>query len=100
MASQKRILISAFEAFDGRTRNASAEAAKQLATQKDRLPAGLEIFTCLLPVETGRAAEMLNAEILRIQPDDVVSLGEAKRDAICLETTAHNERKFTIPDNS
>jgi pyroglutamyl-peptidase len=93
-----RILLTAFEPFDGRAKNASAEAVKALMQQP--LPADLEIVVCLLPVETGAASEQVRRAIIDHQPQYVLSLGEAKRDAICIETVAYNERKFTIPDNS
>jgi pyroglutamyl-peptidase len=95
---QKRILITAFEPFDGRTKNASAEAAAALI--KEETPANIEIVICLLPVETGTASKLIQIAMDEHQPDYVISLGEAKRDAICIEMTAYNERSFTIPDNT
>jgi pyroglutamyl-peptidase len=95
---RKRILITAFEPFDGRTKNASAEAVKAL--MQETIPANIEITVCLLPVETITAPEQVLRAINDRQPDYVVSLGEAKRDSVCIETVAYNERKFTIPDNA
>jgi pyroglutamyl-peptidase len=96
--SKLRVLLTAFEPFDGRAKNASAEAVKALMQQP--LPAGIEIIVRMLPVETGAASEQVRRAIIDHEPHYVLSLGEAKRDAICIETAAYNERKFTIPDNS
>jgi pyroglutamyl-peptidase len=95
---RKRILITAFEAFDGRDKNASAEAVKAL--MQETIAANIELIVCLLPVETGTASKQMRCAIKDNQPDYVISLGEAKRDAICIETVAYNERKFLIPDNA
>lgn len=94
----KRILITAFEPFGGRSRNASAEALTMLTAHLSDLP-HFEVITRLLPVAMGEASEQLCALIDELQPDMLISLGEAKRDALSLETTGYNERKFTIPDN-
>ena len=96
---QKTTLLTAFEPFGGRDRNASAEALVQLV----ELPAGtfypLLLVAQHLPVETGRAAQLICRAIDQIYPDYVICLGEAKRDAICLERVGYNELCFTIPDN-
>lgn len=94
-----RILLTAFEPFGGRQRNASAEALLRLQ-QTYRDFDGLQLDTRMLPVETGRAAEMLRHAVDDLRPDIVLCLGEAKREALCLETTGYNERRFRIPDNA
>jgi pyroglutamyl-peptidase len=91
------ILVSAFEPFGGRGKNASAEALAQLACESFEMA---DIRTTLLPVETEKAFAQLRVELERIQPDILLCLGEAKRDALCLETTGYNERRFSIPDNA
>jgi pyroglutamyl-peptidase len=94
----KRILITAFEPFGGRSRNASAEALSMLTTQLTNLPQ-FEVITRLLPVAMGDASDQICVLLDEFQPDMLLLLGEAKRDALSLETTGYNERKFTIPDN-
>jgi pyroglutamyl-peptidase len=95
---RKRILITAFEPFGGRNRNASAEALAMLTSHLTELPQ-FEVISRLLPVAMGDASDQIRALLDEFQPDMLLSLGEAKRDALSLETTGYNERKFTIPDN-
>lgn len=94
-----RLLLTAFEPFGGRSKNASAEALARLEASWP-YPDRLELRTRLLPVETERAAQMLIAAMGEVQPDVVLSLGEAKREALSIETTGYNERTFAIPDNA
>ena len=94
-----KILLTAFEPFGGRAHNASAEALSALIQRRDELP-GLLLESRLLPVEAGRASDELRQALDEIQPDALIALGEAKRDAICLERLGVNQRHFTIPDNA
>ena len=94
-----KILLTAFEPFGGRTRNASAEAMTALLHQSGVLP-DVSLEGCLLPVEMGRASEELRQALDSVQPDVLLAMGEAKRDAICLEQIGANERHYTIPDNA
>lgn len=98
MADITRILLTAFEPFGGRHKNASAEALALFRDQAAMPNMSIEIQ--LLPVESGRAPQMLCRIIDESLPDIVLCLGEAKRDALCIETTGYNERQFTIPDNA
>jgi pyroglutamyl-peptidase len=93
------VLVTAFEPFGGRTLNASDEALARLLAQPDRLP-GLTLIGRRLPVEAGRASEAVIRAIDEAQPAALVCLGEAKRDALCLERVGYNERHFNIPDNA
>lgn len=99
MTPQRTILMTAFEPFGGRTKNASAEALAQFVDQLDKdFP--LRVVTRGLPVAAGEAGEMLRAAIDEVKPDYVLCLGEAKRPEICLERVGWNERRFTQPDNA
>nr|MBN1228432.1 pyroglutamyl-peptidase I [Anaerolineae bacterium] len=93
-----KVLLTAFEPFGGRQLNASKEALHALTIVHAPL-SYLDIRSRVLPVAAGRAGMLLIATITETRPDYVVCLGEAKRDAVCLETRAFNERRFTIPDN-
>jgi pyroglutamyl-peptidase len=92
-----RILISAFEPFDGRARNASQVVLADLVADP---PPDLALVTVLLPVQTEEAARRLVAAIDEHDPRVVLCLGEAKRDAVTPERVAVNERRFSIPDNA
>jgi len=94
-----KILLTAFEPFGGRTRNASAEALAVLMQQSDVLK-DLSLEARLLPVETGRASDELRRALDESQPDILLALGEAQREAICLEQLGVNQRRYTIPDNA
>jgi pyroglutamyl-peptidase len=92
----KMILITAFEPFGGRALNASEIALQALPDSLE----GVRLYKKLLPVETGRASEAIIQAIDDVQPDAVVCLGEAMRDALCVEQIGYNERRYTIPDNA
>ncbi len=89
----KEILITAFEPFGGKARNASAEALRLLPEQIGEYG----IRKMLLPVEFGRAAE----QVLRQEADAVFLLGEAGgRSVVTPEIRAKNVRDARIPDNA
>lgn len=92
----KTILITAFEPFAGRSLNASERALQALP---DTL-GDVQLHKRLLPVETGRASEAIAQAIDEVNPDAVVCMGEALRDALCVEQIGYNERRYTIPDNA
>ena len=88
----KKILITAFEPFGGKDRNASAEVLGMLPAEI----AGYSVQKKLLPVIFGKAAE----QILRETADAVFMLGEAGgRQAVTPEIRAVNRRDARIPDN-
>lgn len=93
------VLLTAFEPFGGRTKNASAEALAGVMGRADTLR-GLSLVARLLPVEAGRAADQLRSALEEIRPAVLLSLGEAPREALCLEQIGYNERRFSIPDNA
>lgn len=83
-----RIVVTGFEPFDGREKNASWEAVRALQ--------GVE--RTLLPVSFARAAERVRA-IAASRPDAVICVGEAGgRKAVSVERTAINLMDARIPD--
>lgn len=94
------MLLTAFEPFSGRARNASLEALKQIMLQPAEVFSPLSLIMRRLPVETGHAARLICHAIDETCPEFVICLGEAKRDAICLEHAGYNELHFSIPDNA
>ncbi len=99
MPQNRLLLLTAFEPFGGRAKNASQEALKRLMTKAADFP-GLRLTVRFLPVETGAAAQAICRALDEVRPDILLSLGEAKRDAISLEQVGYNERRYTIPDNA
>jgi pyroglutamyl-peptidase len=94
----KRVMLTAFEPFEGETINPSLESARQMAGVE--FPGAL-LRVLELPVErhvaTGIALEALG----EIQPDIVVMLGVAiARFRITPERVAINVDDFRIPDNA
>ena len=87
----KKILITAFEPFDGRETNASSEVLKSLPEQIGEYT----VHKMLLPVVFGKAAGQISAEPF----DYIFLLGEAGRNLVTPETTARNIRDARIPDN-
>ena len=95
--STKKILLTCFEPFDGRTANASHQIARQIQNR----PLGQKCEILCLPVERFRA-DALVIERLRAQKyEAVVMLGEAGgRDFVAPERRAINRDDFPIPDNA
>ena len=93
----KKILLTGFEPFHKSNQNPSQEIVKEIA--QDALLS--QVQTLVLPVEFGRAAEILCKKIVEIQPDVVICLGQAEgRSAITPEQVAINIDDARIPDNS
>ena len=89
----KTILVTAFEPFGGRERNASSEVLRLLPDEIG----GVMIRKLLLPVVFGKAAELA----LRESADAVFLLGEAgNRSTVTPELQAVNIRDARIPDNA
>ena len=88
------ILITAFEPFGGKERNASAEILRLLPVEIG----GHEVRKLLLPVVFGEAAEQV---MRQQQADAVFMLGEAgSRSTVTPEIQAVNCRDARIPDNA
>jgi uncharacterized protein len=87
-----RILITAFEPFGGKDRNASAEVLRLLPEEIG----GYTVQKMLLPVAFGKAAE----QALQQEAEAFFLLGEAGgRTAVTPEIRAVNFRGARIPDN-
>ena len=88
-AAPLRVLVTAFEPYDGRKENGSEGVAKKLAALS--AAGGVEFQTCVLPVEFDRAAERALAcyAALSPKPDMVLSLGESLCDTE-IEVSANN----------
>ena len=94
----KKVLLSAFEPFDGQPFNASQEVAR-LVRPLHFENAHVEVVE--LPVERFRAPELLLRAIANTSPDIVIMLGEAGgRASISPERIAINVDDFSIPDNA
>lgn len=96
-----KILLTAFEPFDGSPINPSEQVVCALRSDP---PPGLDLITLVLPVDGARAPGMLQqaltASNLQDRPQAVICLGEAGRPAISLERIALNLMDYRIPDNS
>lgn len=91
------ILLSGFEPFGGVAVNPSWEAVKLVPGTI----CGREVHRLQLPVVYGRAAEMLLAEVHRLQPEIVLCCGVAAgREGVTPELVAINYRQARIPDNA
>ena len=93
-----KALITGFEPFGKLEINPSWEAVKQVS---ERLDKGVEVAKMLLPVEYGRAPEMLRAAMKKEHYDVVICTGVAvNRRAVMPEYVAVNVMDSTQPDNS
>ncbi len=91
-----RILLTAFEPFDG-NRNASLMAAEALRAEP---PPGIDLRLEILPVDTVGIEARILALFAAHDPHWWVATGQAGgRNRIALETTAVNLRRFERPDN-
>lgn len=94
----KKLMLTAFEPFDGQSINPSLEAA--------RVMTGVEFDDAIvnvteLPVDRFRATEMAISVVGKLRPDIVIMLGEAgARFRISPERVAINVDDFRIPDNA
>ena len=91
------ILLTGFEPFGGAERNPSWEAVQLVPDQI----VGRAVHRLCLPVEYGRAAELLLAEIRRLRPALVICCGVAAgREGVTPELVAINYRQAAISDNA
>jgi pyroglutamyl-peptidase len=95
---RKKLLLTAFEPFDGETLNPSLEVARAIEGVQC---AGAHIDVIELPVERFRAVDMALDQLRRQAPDVVIMLGEAgRRFRVTPERVAINIDDFSIPDNA
>lgn len=98
-----RILVTAFEPFNGRDINPS-----QLILEKIEAPEGITLIKELLPVEFKATTKILKELLKQHQPDVVISLGQAgnrpeisvERVAINLDNCRSSNGQKTIADNA
>lgn len=84
-----RVLLTGFEAFGGEPVNPSQQIVEDLARETLE---GLVLQVAVLPVDIRTVTDALEAAIGDALPDVVVLVGQAaRRDAVCLETTAFNQ---------
>lgn len=92
-----RVLLTAFEPFGEFPYNPSAQLVAALVAGP---PRGVVLHAVLLPVDTERVGETLEAAMEKAQPQAVLSFGlAAGRSSISLERAALNLLDFVIPDN-
>ena len=92
-----RVLLTAFEPFGEFSHNPSSQLVAALVARPTR---GMTLHAALLPVDTERVGETLEAAMEEAQPQAVLSFGlAAGRSAISLERAALNLLDFPIPDN-
>ncbi|MBP3758495.1 MAG: pyroglutamyl-peptidase I [Firmicutes bacterium] len=93
----KKLLMTAFEPFGGEDINASQEVLKRLPDQIGEW----KIVKLTVPVVFGDAAASVIAQASEIQPDAIISLGQAAgRSKVTPEYVAINFKNARIPDNS
>ena len=81
-----KILLTAFEPFNGGTINPS-----QLILEQAKEPLGMSLVKVLLPVEFARTTAEIKQLLQEYHPDVVISLGQAgNRPEICVERVAVN----------
>ncbi len=94
-----RVLLTGFEAFNHNALNPSQELLKSLSEMQKALPR-LVISGVVLPVTFKEAFEKAKEQVLRFNPDAVLSLGLAGgRAKMSLERIAINCIDAEIPDN-
>lgn len=91
-----KILVTGFDPFGGEKINPALEAVKSLPS----VIHGAEIRWVEIPTVFYNSAEVLEAEIVRYQPDVVLCIGQAGgRASLTPERVAINQDDARIPDN-
>ena len=91
-----KILVTGFDPFGGEKVNPALEAVKSLPS----VIHGAEIRWVEIPTVFYKASEVLEAEIVRYQPDVVLCIGQAGgRASLTPERVAINQDDARIPDN-
>ena len=91
-----KILVTGFDPFGGEKVNPALEAVKSLPS----VIHGAEIRWVEIPTVFYQSAEVLEAEIVRYQPDVVLCIGQAGgRASLTPERVAINQDDARIPDN-
>ncbi len=93
----KKLLLTAFEPFAGKTVNSSLEVVKAIKAMRFER---VQIKVVELPVSRFQAVEIAFRYILEQKPDVIIMLGEAdSRLHFTPERVAINTDDFKIPDN-
>ena len=91
-----KILVTGFDPFGGEKVNPALEAVKSLPSEIH----GAEVHWVAIPTVFYKSAEVLEAEIVRYQPDVVLCIGQAGgRASLTPERVAINQDDARIPDN-
>ena len=91
-----KILVTGFDPFGGEKVNPALEAVKLLPKEIH----GAEVYWAEIPTVFYQSAEVLEAEIVRYQPDVVLCIGQAGgRASLTPERVAINQDDARIPDN-
>lgn len=91
-----KVLVTGFDPFGGETINPAWEAVKMM---RDEI-AGAEIVKLQIPVVVGTSIEKIHEKMKEIQPDLVLSIGQAGgRFGVTPERVAINVTDARIPDN-
>ena len=91
-----KILVTGFDPFGGEKVNPALEAVKSLPSEIH----GAEVHWVAIPTVFYQSAEVLEAEIVRYQPDAVLCIGQAGgRASLTPERVAINQDDARIPDN-
>ncbi|OFP44614.1 pyroglutamyl-peptidase I [Streptococcus sp. HMSC067H01] len=91
-----KILVTGFNPFGGEKVNPALEAVKLLPKEIH----GAEVYWAEIPTVFYQSAEVLEAEIVRYQPDVVLCIGQAGgRASLTPERVAINQDDARIPDN-
>lgn len=91
-----KVLVTGFDPFGGETINPAWEAVNMM---KDEI-AGAEIVKLQIPVVVGTSIEKIHEKMKEIQPDLVLSIGQAGgRFGVTPERVAINVTDARIPDN-
>ena len=98
MSIERRVLISGFEPFGGSNLNSSQLVVEAISKESF---SGLDLFTVVLPVEFGKAADVLLSKVKEIDPEIIIAFGQAEgRKALTPEKIAINLDSARIPDNA
>ena len=98
MSIGRRVLISGFEPFGGSNLNSSQLVVEAISKESF---SGLDLFTVILPVEFGKAADVLLSKVKEIDPEIIIAFGQAEgRKALTPEKIAINLDSARIPDNA
>ncbi len=91
-----KILLTAFEPFNGEKINAALETVNRVC-----VPDGVTLCTLTVPAVFGLCTDTVIDKIRSFRPDAVIMTGQASgRSAISLERIAVNLRDARIPDNA